>query len=331
MFIEVLKRMRRLHRLLWMDDRASSIEHRVTSMEERLRNQTDTLRAQDTLLRDQTRQALAFRKQVESLQEQARASQKQVKTLRDQLNRSAGELEALKSDLEVPEELAEEFHTWKSRNLLPDDPLVTVVVATYNRAELLVERCLPSILNQTYENLEVVVVGDGCTDDTEEAIKGIRDPRLSFVNLDERQAYPSNPLHFWMVAGTPAMNHGLSLARGEYITHLDDDDEYTQDRLQKLVEFAAENACDFVWHPFWVEEGDEWVLNEAARFSRAQITTSSVLYRSWFKKIPWDIRAYRLSEPGDWNRFRKIKHLDPVKMRYPEPLLKHYRERSQSS
>lgn len=311
--------MKRLHRLLWMDER-------VSALEDRRREQAEALRTQDKMLRDQIS---ASQKQIDALQKQDKTLREQYKTLREQYDRSAGELEALKSNLEVSEELVEEFRAWKARNPVPDSPLVTVVVATYNRAGLLTERCVPSVLGQTYENLELVVVGDGCTDETEEVVQGIRDPRLRFVNLDERQAYPENPLHRWMVAGIPAMNRGLSMAEGDYITHLDDDDEYLPDRLEKLVGFAADNECDFVWHPFWVEEGDDWVLNEAPRFSRAQVTTSSVLYRSWFKEIPWDMRAYRLDEPGDWNRFRKIKYLDPVKMRYPEPLLKHYREKNQ--
>lgn len=331
---EFLRRLRRLHRLLWMDDRASTLE-------ERLQNQADALRSQDKMLRDQAsasqqqidtlhKQVTVLQEQIDTLHKQANESQKHVKTLRVQTNRSAGELEALKSNMEVSEELIGEFKEWKTHNLLPDSPLVTVVVATYNRAGLLAERCIPSVLGQTYENLELVVVGDGCTDETEEVLRGIRDPRLRFVNLAERQAYPENPLHRWMVAGIPAMNQGLSMAGGDYITHLDDDDEYLPERLEKLVEFAADNECDFVWHPFWVEEEGGWALKQATRFSRAQVTTSSVLYRSWFRKIPWDMRSYRLDEPGDWNRFRKIKYMDPVSMRYSEPLLKHYRERSQS-
>jgi len=108
-----------------------------------------------------------------------------------------------------------------------------------------------------------------------------------------------------------------------------DDDEYLPDRLQRLMEFSIENDCDFVWHPFWWE-GDtgDWRLHEAREFAYGQVTNLSVFYRAWFARFESNIHAHRLQEPGDWNRLRKIKYVNPVCMRYPEPLSKHYRERS---
>ena len=70
------------------------------------------------------------------------------------------------------------------------------------------------------------MVGDCCTDDTAERISHIRDDRLRFVNLSERGRYPEEPYLRWMVAGTVPFNHALSLTRGQFVTHLDDDDEY---------------------------------------------------------------------------------------------------------
>jgi glycosyltransferase involved in cell wall biosynthesis len=208
--------------------------------------------------------------------------------------------------------------------------LVTVAVATYNRARLLTERCIPSVLGQTYDNLELIVVGDGCTDETEEVMPEIRDPRLTFVNLPERGSYPADPVRRWMVAGTQALNKAMSMARGDFVTHLDDD-EYMPDRLEKLVEFAIDNRCDFVWHPCWSEDQEgNWKSIEAPHFVHSHVTTSSVFYRSWFTRIEWNVDAHLLMEPGDWNRFRRIKYIDPVMMRYPEPLLKHYRQMNQS-
>ena len=113
---------------------------------------------------------------------------------------------------------------------------------------------------------------------------------------------------------------------------LDDDDEYLPERLEKLVEFAKANQCDFVWHPFWYnDQNGEWRLNQSQSFRHSHVTTSSVFYRSWFKRIEWDTESYRLREPGDWNRFRRIKYLNPVCMRFSEPLLRHYMERGQPS
>lgn len=245
-------------------------------------------------------------------------------------------VEDLISRVEVPAALHQEFLEWRACHPIPEEPLVSVCVATYNRARLLAERCVASVLSQSYERLELIVVGDGCSDDTAAVLAGITDPRLTFYNLPERGPYPSDPRRRWMVAGTPAMNAAMARARGHYITHLDDDDEYLPDRLEKLIAFTRSQGCDFVWHPFWVEGTgspgtEEWILKEALKYERGQVTTSSVFYRSWFRKIEWDIEAHRLDEPGDWNRFRRIRSLRPVCMRFPEPLLKHYREAPERS
>ena len=69
-------------------------------------------------------------------------------------------------------------------------PLVSICVATCDRAELLVSRCLASLQRQTYPNLQMVVVGDHCTDDTEPRLAAIRDDRLVFENLGVRGPYP---------------------------------------------------------------------------------------------------------------------------------------------
>ncbi len=71
-----------------------------------------------------------------------------------------------------------------------------------------------------------------------------------------------------------------------------------------------------------------WELNPAEEFASSQVTTSSVFYHRWFARIGWDINAYRLKEPGDWNRFRKFRYLGVRHARYPEPMLFHYREQN---
>jgi cellulose synthase/poly-beta-1,6-N-acetylglucosamine synthase-like glycosyltransferase len=65
------------------------------------------------------------------------------------------------------------------------NPLVSIRVATYSRAKILTERTIPSFLNQTYKNIEIVVVGDRCIDDTEEQIKKIKDKSSIIYHIVE--------------------------------------------------------------------------------------------------------------------------------------------------
>ena len=212
-----------------------------------------------------------------------------------------------------------------------DEPVVSVCITTFNRARLLCERSLSSILQQTYQNLDIIVVGDCCTDETERSVTLITDQRLRFVNLPRRGDYPENPSLRWMVAGTAAMNHALSLASGDFITHLDDDDEHAPDRVESLVQFIRTQRADLVFHPFEFETRDgRWLLNDAREFGFAKVTTSSVLYHRWLRQLDWDPFAYRYHEPGDWNRFRRIKALGAKIVRHDRPLLKHYREQNQA-
>ena len=259
---------------------------------------------------------------------------KRTRPLRDELVLLTEEVDHLRSRLDLGDAA---FARFQAERRSPEylsvfeskAPLVSALIATYNRADLLCARALRSLIEQDYENLEIIVVGDACRDHTEEAVAKLGDPRIQFINRPVRGDYPENPHLRWMVAGTDPVNQALELAKGDFITHLDDDDEHDVRRISQLLAFAQENRADLVWHPFDFEDGrGKWTRNEAAGFKRGQVTTSSVFYHRWFKQIPWDPHAYLNLEPGDWNRFRKFKFLGAELKRFPQALLRHYRERT---
>ena len=92
-----------------------------------------------------------------------------------------------------------------------------------------------------------MVIGDHCTDETEELLKEIKDPRLRFYNLPTRgKRYPETVENHWLAGPVVASNKALELARGKWIARIDDDDIWTPDHLEKLLEFAQEENFEFV-------------------------------------------------------------------------------------
>lgn len=204
-------------------------------------------------------------------------------------------------------------------------PLVSICIPTYNRADTLLNCSLKSAVQQTYTNLEIIVVGDCCTDHTADVIREFNDPRIKFENRASRGEYPEETYQRWLVAGSIPTNRALELATGHFITHLDDDDEFSQDRIERLVNFARETRADLIYHPFYyLINSEQWVLNDAEPLMCAKITTSSMFYHHWLKCIPWDPKSYLLNEPGDWNKVRRMVELGIKTARYPETLtMKH--------
>ncbi len=113
------------------------------------------------------------------------------------------------------------------------DPLITVVVPTYNSAGTL--RCaLASLLAQACADFEALVMGDGCTDDSEAAVASFDDPRLRWRNLPVNSGSQSEP-----------NNQALRLARGRWIAYLGHDDLWFPWHLSELVRAAASDGADF--------------------------------------------------------------------------------------
>jgi glycosyltransferase involved in cell wall biosynthesis len=205
-------------------------------------------------------------------------------------------------------------------------PLVTVCITTSDRAQLLRQRAVASMLAQTHRNIQVIVAGDACEDETERMIRELRDRRFSFVNLPVRGPYPRPGPNRHLVAGTYPANRALELVRGQFVTHIDEDDSFTDDRLEVLVDAIQQQRADLVHHPFWWENEDGSLVTLGdGSFQLGQMGTSMVLYHRWLARIPWDVTAYKKNEPGDWNRFRKFKALG-VRIAYvPRPLTWHWR------
>ena len=109
---------------------------------------------------------------------------------------------------------------------MSDKPTFTVIVPTYNRADTL-PRALASVLTQSYENLELVVVDDGSTDSTSDLLEHYDDPRLHVVSQ------PNGGV-------SAARNAGAAVASGAYLVFLDSDDELLPDALHIYAQMRPE-------------------------------------------------------------------------------------------
>jgi glycosyltransferase involved in cell wall biosynthesis len=108
---------------------------------------------------------------------------------------------------------------------MADRPLVSVVMATYNRAQLL-SRSLDSILNQTYQNYEIIVVDDASPDSTQAVLDEYKSRYPNIKSL--RNATNSGPC--------VSRNAAIQIAEGKYVAIMDDDDTCVSTRLEKQVE-----------------------------------------------------------------------------------------------
>ena len=210
------------------------------------------------------------------------------------------------------------------------NPLVSVIMPTYNRARLLKERSLKSVLEQSYRNLEVLVIGDACSDDSAEAVASFGDPRVRFVNLPERPVYLDKG--GWHCLAVRPMNHGLDLATGDFVTGLDDDDAYHPQRIEALVHLAQRHQADFLFHAFkWEAKPGQWYLGGSpdGQLRFATVNNSTTFYHRHFKDLPYDWDCWtRHGQSADWNRFNRIGSFKPRLIYVSDPLLDHFVEGS---
>lgn len=114
------------------------------------------------------------------------------------------------------------------------DKMISIIVPVYN-VEKYLEKCINSILGQTYENLELILINDGSNDGSEAICQ-------KYINLDKRIKFITQENYGVSVA----RNRGLEIARGSYLLFVDSDDWLERNACQVLVETINKFKVDVV-------------------------------------------------------------------------------------
>jgi len=193
-------------------------------------------------------------------------------------------------------------------------PKVSIIIPTYNRAKF-IRQSIDSVLNQTYKNIELIVVNDGSGDNTSEIVE------------EYRRQYPGIIKYFYQENKGPsaARNKGIKEAQGEYIAFIDSDDYFLPDFLNKCMTYLISENYDLVipkayYRKIW--DHGEWKLNLAVReefpgnindlyvklFKQFVGCIKMLIKKSCFQKIGYFDESLSICEDLDiWIRLSKAK------------------------
>jgi len=134
------------------------------------------------------------------------------------------------------------------------DDLISIVTPVYN-AERFVSKTINSVLSQTYQNWEQILVNDCSTDESEEIIKGFceQDARIKYVKLDKN------------VGEGGARNAGLEVARGRYIAFVDSDDLWKPNKLESQLAFMRKENIGFTFTAYELIAEDDTKLRKVLK------------------------------------------------------------------
>lgn len=112
------------------------------------------------------------------------------------------------------------------------EPTVSIIIPTYNRSKT-IKRSINSVLYQTYDDFEIIVIDDGSSDGTDKVIKEFNDSRIKYVRHELNRG------------ASAARNTGIKLSRGKYIAFQDSDDVWVPDKLEKQMNVFKSSENNF--------------------------------------------------------------------------------------
>jgi hypothetical protein len=187
------------------------------------------------------------------------------------------------------------------------EPLVTFIVPTYRSFETLRDVALPSILNQDYSNLEVIVSGDSAPPETAAAVASFDDPRLVYLNRTIRGPYPDDPAKRWYGIGGPPVNDALAIARGRWIATLGDDDAVRPNHTRDLLAAARERRLE---HCYGLQQVN-FSAGEPLRLGEfpprmGHWGMQAAIYHSGLRFFEAELSDAIYDEPSDWSKCRRM-------------------------
>lgn len=174
---------------------------------------------------------------------------------------------------------------------------VTVIITTYNRKDLL-KRAIKSVLNQSLQDFELIVVDDCSPQDIEGYVKSFGDPRIKFFKTEKNFGNDSQP-----------KNIGIKNATSDLVTFLDDDDEYRTDALKILTKYITEANVDVVYGDYMIDGKPGWSLEFSAsqlnQFNYISMCVACVKKSSLLAIGGFDEDVPRFKDWNLWIRLQK--------------------------
>lgn len=170
-------------------------------------------------------------------------------------------------------------------------PSISVVMATFNRSNVL-RWSIESVLQQTFQNWELWVIGDACTDDTGEVVLSYADPRIQFINLPKNNGGQSGP-----------NNEGCIRSKGEYIAFLNHDDLWFPDHLEKAWNVLRSTNADLVFS--LVDRITAEGKRQVNGMFRDNVYEPGLLTPA----SSWVFRRALFDEVGPWRHYRDIHNI----------------------
>lgn len=179
-------------------------------------------------------------------------------------------------------------------------PLISIITPVYNTAQYL-PACLSSILNQTYENIEILIIDDASTDNSTDVIKTFTDPRIKFFQQSTNQGQ------------SVARNLGLDEAKGEYICFVDSDDIAHPQMVELLYKAIVETGADFSYAEHErIVSLDNLPCETYKNLTFEEILEPSFNHLTKKRKLPMEIWAkiYTRQSIGSTRFYPRIYHED---------------------
>lgn len=157
-------------------------------------------------------------------------------------------------------------------------PLVSVIVPCYN-VEKYLTSCINSIIHQTYNNLEILLVDDGSPDSCGDICD-------NFATYDDR----IRVIHKQNGGVSDARNAALDIANGEYITCVDGDDTISDDYVETMLELVNKYDCQIAMANFAMDYDGRYVLNNKRPIETVMSTSKALdclFYQNGFDDYPW--------------------------------------------
>jgi len=162
-------------------------------------------------------------------------------------------------------------------------------------------RTIPSLLQQSHQEIEVIIVGDGTPLDLWRKLEGLRDPRIRLRRLRRRTRYPKDPLALWMVAGWRARNTGARMATGDWILWISDDDIFPERAIEALLDVARRSpSIDLVSgvQQAGLHRPSRITMENTTHGLPLNVIGMPLLCRASLKAFRWNRHSWRKS----WNR-----------------------------